>query len=192
MEALDGSAVRDRTLVVLTSDHGESLGEHGYYFDHGENLFDPSLRVPLLVVAPGAPAGRRVDAFASTLDLVPTILDAAKVSWPPDLAGTSLLRGGGGTGGAGSGAALRPERPQPDRRLLAGLQDRGRSRRRTGGASRSTIARRIPGRRRTSRPRRPEALREERRELELFLERADREWARMRPLLLGATAERRR
>ena len=35
-------AAADRTLVVLTSDHGESLGEHDYYFDHGEDLFDPS------------------------------------------------------------------------------------------------------------------------------------------------------
>jgi arylsulfatase len=49
LDALDASAVRDRTLVVITSDHGESLGEHGYYFDHGENLFDPSTRVPLIV-----------------------------------------------------------------------------------------------------------------------------------------------
>ena len=81
----------DRTLVVLTSDHGESLGEHDYYFDHGENLFHPSLRVPLIVRAPGAPAGRRSAVFASTLDLVPTVLDAAKVSWPADLMGTSLL-----------------------------------------------------------------------------------------------------
>ena len=45
--------VRDRTLVVVTSDHGESLGEHDYYFDHGEDLFDPSLRIPLLVAGPG-------------------------------------------------------------------------------------------------------------------------------------------
>ena len=47
------SPVRDRTLVVLSSDHGESLGEHDYFFDHGENLFDPSMRIPLLVAGPG-------------------------------------------------------------------------------------------------------------------------------------------
>ena len=40
----------ERTLVVITSDHGESLGEHDYYFDHGEDLFDPS---------PARPADRR-------------------------------------------------------------------------------------------------------------------------------------
>src|SRR5439155_14501629 len=36
-------------LVALTSDHGESLGEHGYYFAHGEYLYDATLRVPLLL-----------------------------------------------------------------------------------------------------------------------------------------------
>jgi arylsulfatase A-like enzyme len=91
LDALRASPAADRTLVVLTSDHGESLGEHDYYFDHGEDLFDPSLRIPLIVVQPGAPAGRRSAELASTLDVFPTILDALKVSYPPDLAGTSLL-----------------------------------------------------------------------------------------------------
>ena len=57
MDALRTSAVKDHTLVVLTSDHGESLGEHDYYFDHGENVFEPSLRIPLIVVHPGSPGG---------------------------------------------------------------------------------------------------------------------------------------
>lgn len=188
VEALDGSAVRDRTLVVLTSDHGESLGEHGYYFDHGLNLFDPSLRVPLIVVAPGAPAGRRVDAFASTLDVVPTILDAVKVSWPPDLAGTSLL-------GAVEGRAA-PARDrlfaQNDRNLSAAFsrafkivavpeEDR----------QRFALYDRVkdPAETKDVAAARPSVLREERRELELFLERADREWARMRPLLSGRPGE---
>jgi hypothetical protein len=55
LEALGTSAGAGRTLVVLTSDHGESLGEHDYYFDHGEDLFDPSLAVPLIVRLPGTP-----------------------------------------------------------------------------------------------------------------------------------------
>ena len=111
LEALDGSAVRDRTLVVITSDHGESLGEHDYYFDHGENLFDPSMRIPLLVAGPGVAPGQRTDVLATTLDLVPTVLDAVKVSYPPDLAGESLL------------PAARGER-RPDRPRLHGQNDR--------------------------------------------------------------------
>ena len=78
--------------MVVTSDHGESLGEHDYYFDHGEDLFDPSPAHPADRRACRARrAARAADALASTLDLVPTVLDAVKVSYPPDLAGTSLL-----------------------------------------------------------------------------------------------------
>src|SRR5262249_40085576 len=91
LEALGSLPVAGRTVVMLTSDHGESLGEHDYYFDHGEDLFDPCLRIPMMMVVPGAPAGRRSSALVSTLDLGPTLLDALKVSYPPDLAGTSAL-----------------------------------------------------------------------------------------------------
>jgi arylsulfatase A-like enzyme len=91
LEALRASGAWSETVVVLTSDHGESLGEHDYYFDHGEDLFDPCLRVPLILVVPGGLRGNRSDLLASTLDIVPTILDAVKVSYPPSLAGTSLL-----------------------------------------------------------------------------------------------------
>jgi arylsulfatase A-like enzyme len=136
LDALRGSAVAGKTLVVLTSDHGESLGEHDYYFDHGENLFEPSLRVPLIAALPGAPGGRRSDVFASTLDLVPTVLDAAKVSWPPDLAGVSLLAVVEGRAAAdprGRPDALRALRPRVGPR---GDERRGRraSGRATGGA----------------------------------------------------------
>jgi arylsulfatase A-like enzyme len=91
LDALEGSAVRERTLVVLTSDHGESLGEHDYFFDHGANLYDPGMRIPLVMAGPGLEAGRRSSVLATTLDLVPTILDAVKVSYPPGLSGKSLL-----------------------------------------------------------------------------------------------------
>jgi arylsulfatase len=91
LDALQSSPLAAGTLVVLTSDHGESLGEHGYYFDHGEDLFDPCLAVPLIVVAPGGRRGQRSDVLAWTLDLLPTILDAAGVERPAGLPGESLL-----------------------------------------------------------------------------------------------------
>ena len=96
LDALHASSVAANTLVILTSDHGESLGEHGYYFDHGEDVFDPSLAVPLIMALPGT-ASRRSDSFTWTLDILPTILEAAGVPRPPDLPGQSLLpllRGG--------------------------------------------------------------------------------------------------
>jgi arylsulfatase A-like enzyme len=83
------------TLVALTSDHGESLGEHEYFFDHGDNLFNPSLRIPLVLSFPGfLPAGERISAAVSSLDIYPTLLDLAQLPFPtgsPGLQGTSTL-----------------------------------------------------------------------------------------------------
>jgi len=81
--------------VALTSDHGESLGEHGYFFDHGDDLFNPSLRIPLVLSFPGfLPAGERVSGAVTSLDLFPTLLDLAQIPFPtgpPSLQGSSVL-----------------------------------------------------------------------------------------------------
>ncbi len=88
LEALDPER---RTLVVLTSDHGESLGEYGYV-KHAY-LFDSNLLVPLVIALPGGDhGGERVSAQVSSVDLVPTILAAAGVEVPAGLDGESLLR----------------------------------------------------------------------------------------------------
>ncbi len=64
----------DNTIVIVTADHGESLTEHGYLFDHGDNLYDPSLRVPLVVRWPGTvAAGLRLDCQVGGVDLAPTL-----------------------------------------------------------------------------------------------------------------------
>jgi len=61
-------------LIVLTSDHGESLGEHGYHFAHGEYLYQGTLRVPLLISFPGRlAAGQRATGLAENVDIAPTI-----------------------------------------------------------------------------------------------------------------------
>jgi len=63
------------TVIVFTADHGESLGEHGVYFDHWTQ-FDTDLRVPLIISCPPAvPVGRRISTPVSTLDIAPTVLD---------------------------------------------------------------------------------------------------------------------
>ncbi len=190
IDALDASAVRDRTLVVITSDHGESLGEHGYYFDHGEDLFDPSMRVPLLVAGPGIEAGRRTDVLATTLDLVPTVLDALKVSYPPDLAGESLL--------AAARGERRPFRPrlqgQNDRNLLGAWDRRFKivAVPEDAGARFALYDRKSdPGETRDVSRAQPEKMREERRELDLFRERIDAWRARTRLLLEGRSGEER-
>lgn len=95
LRALDGIGALSRSTVIITSDHGESLGEHDYYFDHGANLFDPVQRIPFIVLGRGA-APLRSDALVSTLDIMPTLLDAARVSFPSGLAGRSVMPIAGG------------------------------------------------------------------------------------------------
>jgi arylsulfatase A-like enzyme len=187
VDALRASTVRDHTLLVVTSDHGESLGEHDYFFDHGEDLFDPSLRIPLLVRLPAAPPGQRSEVLASTLDIVPTILDAVKVSYPPELSGESLLpavRGGAGP--------ARPRLYAQNDRNLSGTWDRRFKVVATplGDGNRYALFDRgaDPGETRDLAGSRPDELRVQRRELELLQERSDREWTRTRGLLEGRPA----
>ncbi len=70
--------VLENTLVIVTADHGESLGEQRYYFEHGRNVSEATCRVPLLVRLPESAPGRhvgRVEADLSLCDLAPTLLD---------------------------------------------------------------------------------------------------------------------
>ncbi len=184
MVALKASPVAGRTVVILTSDHGESLGEHGYYFDHGEDIFDPCLAIPLIVHAPGAPAGQRTPALASTLDLMPTILDAAKVSYPPDLAGTSLL-----PAVMASGAVGAPRLYAQNERGLAGAFDRRFKAVATPGDTGARMAlydrQADPGETKDLSRLQSDDLRRWGREVELFIERGDHEWARTRRLAEG-------
>ena len=85
------AAGRDgRTLVVLTSDHGESLGEHGEA-THGVFAYEAALRVPLIVYQPRLAAQAVIDTPARHIDLLPTILDAVALESPSGLPGKSLL-----------------------------------------------------------------------------------------------------
>ena len=77
-----------RTLVVLTSDHGESLGEHGEE-THGFFLYDSTLRVPLVIRTPWDLRGR-VRAQTTSIDLFPTILDLAGLPPEPGIDGVSM------------------------------------------------------------------------------------------------------
>ena len=71
----------ERTLVVLTADHGEGLGEHGEA-SHALLLYASTLRVPLIVRDPGRPGGATVAAPVSTADIFPTILERLGVAVP--------------------------------------------------------------------------------------------------------------
>jgi arylsulfatase len=86
----------DRLLILLTSDHGEQLGERGlgFYDIHGHTLYEEIIRTPLIVKLPGQRcAGMRVTGVTRAIDLLPTILDIGGVdagAATPQLTGVSL------------------------------------------------------------------------------------------------------
>ena len=83
----------DDALVVFTADHGESLGEHGSYFEHGPLPYNTTAQVPLFLVQDGAiPAGRRVGRPVELVDLYPTLRDLVLPGREvPGLEGQSLV-----------------------------------------------------------------------------------------------------
>jgi iduronate 2-sulfatase len=89
---LDRLGIRNQTAVIFTSDNGYHLGEHTLW--QKTTLFEESVRVPLLVSAPGfeASAGKRCDALVELVDLYPTVADLVGLSAqaPTNLAGRSL------------------------------------------------------------------------------------------------------
>jgi arylsulfatase A-like enzyme len=76
---LETMGILDDTIVVLTSDHGETLYDHECYFDH-HGIYDNTLRIPLIIRYPKkVPAGRRVRGYCQLKDIVPTVLELAGV-----------------------------------------------------------------------------------------------------------------
>jgi len=89
-EELKSLGLWDRTLIVLTADHGEEFAEHGKFL-HDEN-FDEIARVPLIVRFPhGVYGGRRISELVSTLEVMPTILDVLGIPPNPEIEGRSLM-----------------------------------------------------------------------------------------------------
>ncbi|MGQ9672578.1 MAG: sulfatase-like hydrolase/transferase [Candidatus Aminicenantales bacterium] len=86
---LEDHSLFPRTMVILTGDHGESLGEHGEK-THGFLAYNPTLWIPLIIVTPGLKPGK-VDENVSHIDLFPTVCDGLKIKTPTWLHGTSLL-----------------------------------------------------------------------------------------------------
>jgi arylsulfatase A-like enzyme len=91
LDHLDGLGVLERTLIVVLGDHGESLGEHGVFFEH-HGLYDVTMRPPLILHAPGRiAAGQQVESVVMTPDLAPTILELLGLPVPAGMEGRSVL-----------------------------------------------------------------------------------------------------
>ena len=86
-------------FTLFLSDHGESMGEHGYW-GHGKNVHWPNARIPMILAGPGVPEGRRIQAPVGVIDVLPTVLDLLGVETPEDVEGRSLapFRTGGDGG----------------------------------------------------------------------------------------------
>jgi len=90
VKALEESGQADNTIVIYMSDHGEMLGDHGFYLK-GPHFYDPATRVPLMIRWPKHyQAGVKCDALVELLDLAPTLLEAAGIPITEGMQGKAL------------------------------------------------------------------------------------------------------
>jgi arylsulfatase A-like enzyme len=88
LDALKATDKADNTIVVFSSDHGLAIGSHGLFGK--QNLYDHSMRAPLLISGPGLQAAKRSEALCYLLDIFPTLGDLAGISAPDGSEGRSL------------------------------------------------------------------------------------------------------
>ncbi len=92
LDAVEARGDRDRTVVAVIGDHGESLGEHGVWFNHGDDVQEASVHVPFALTWPGkVPRGVRVAAPFEGSDLAPTLLTLVGVAPPETMTGRSAV-----------------------------------------------------------------------------------------------------
>jgi arylsulfatase len=101
MDALEEAPARE-TIILLTADHGESMGEEGYYFSHGYATTPNLSHVPFLLSAPGLAPGRRSE-VVHHVDVLPTLLHLAGLELPGEMSGIAI------------GKYLEAKQPFPDR-----------------------------------------------------------------------------
>lgn len=90
LDHLKNLLLESKTLTVITADHGESITEHGIFFNH-IGIYEQQLHVPLIFHSPGlVPPGKRLDGLISAVDLCPTILDLLTTALPLESGGFSF------------------------------------------------------------------------------------------------------
>jgi arylsulfatase len=104
IDAFDARSPDRDGVVLVTSDHGEAMGEGNHYYVHGTNTLPHLARVPMLLRAPGIAPGRRPE-VVSHVDVLPTLLELAGVAAAGPMSGVAL------------GPVLRDEHPLPERRV---------------------------------------------------------------------------
>ncbi len=89
LQKLEDSGKKDKTWIFFTADHGLAVGHHGLIGK--QSLYDHSVRVPFMVVAPGVEAGRKIDTPIYLQDVMPTTLELAQAKQPEHVEFQSLL-----------------------------------------------------------------------------------------------------
>ncbi|MCX7591924.1 MAG: sulfatase-like hydrolase/transferase [Kiritimatiellae bacterium] len=91
LAAIEALGIEEDTLVVIDSDHGETLYDHDCYFDH-HGLYECTLRIPLVFVFPGkVPSGKRINRYVHMKDIMPTILELLGIRTRIRFDGRSLV-----------------------------------------------------------------------------------------------------
>ena len=91
LKAVREMGLLDNTIVVLVGDHGESLGDHDYFFRHGRFPYDACVKVPMMIRPVGGTEGKRIDVNVPVLGLAATILDMVDFDPPDEMEAGSLL-----------------------------------------------------------------------------------------------------
>jgi len=88
LEALEASGAAEETIVVMTADHGLAVGQHGLMGK--QNLYDHSVRIPMILAGPGIPAGQTCSTLCYHIDLYPTLCELLGLPVPGTAEGRSL------------------------------------------------------------------------------------------------------
>ncbi|MEK3724757.1 sulfatase-like hydrolase/transferase [Paenibacillus sp. FSL H8-0034] len=89
IDTLQQKGLSEDTIVVYTSDHGLSVGQHGLMGK--QNLYDHSIRIPLIMSGPGLPENVRINALTCQTDIFPTLCELSGISIPQTVDGKSML-----------------------------------------------------------------------------------------------------
>jgi arylsulfatase A-like enzyme len=90
MHQIDQLGIKNKTMIVISSLHGESLGEHGYFFNSGGSTWHNLSHIPLIINLPGG-SSTRIKDVVEAIDIMPTILNFTGVNPPDNISGMSLL-----------------------------------------------------------------------------------------------------
>ncbi len=91
IEGIESMGLKNKTLIIITSDHGETMGEHNAFFEHGWFIYESTMKVPLIISSPiGFPVKKRIKTPVQAIDIMPTILEFLNIEIPEDLEGESL------------------------------------------------------------------------------------------------------